>query len=343
MKKISLKKKDNKVKKTEREKVEERREEVLARGRKFKYPLQYAKHRLVVVTIIVAVVAVILLTVVGWFALYKVQDTSDVMYRLTQVLPVQVASVDGEGVRYSDYLMIYNSTIIPVEQQQGKLGNDDDSNAMRAHYKRLALDEAEDYAFALKMGRELGIKITEEMVDQAYDEHRKIGGTERSEESFKKILQDNFGLSEQEYRRMLYLSLMESAVAQKMDTEAEKIAGQVEQLLKEKNNDLMEVAKVLGDKVVYEETGGLVDKMNVDGGRASEAMKLEQGQVSGKFVSGNGDGYYIVKLIEKTDTAVNYASIKIPFTVFKSKLKEMRNGDQIKEYIDLPREENGNF
>ena len=39
--------------KTEKEKVEERREEVLARGRKFKYPLQYAKHRLVVNTIVI--------------------------------------------------------------------------------------------------------------------------------------------------------------------------------------------------------------------------------------------------------------------------------------------------
>ena len=44
-------------KKTEREKVEERREEVLTRGRKFKYPLQYAKHKLVINTIIIAVVA----------------------------------------------------------------------------------------------------------------------------------------------------------------------------------------------------------------------------------------------------------------------------------------------
>ena len=37
--------------KTEREKVEERREEVLAKGRKFKYPLQYTKHKLVINTI----------------------------------------------------------------------------------------------------------------------------------------------------------------------------------------------------------------------------------------------------------------------------------------------------
>ena len=32
--------------KTELERVEERREEVLSKGRKFKYPLQYAKYRI---------------------------------------------------------------------------------------------------------------------------------------------------------------------------------------------------------------------------------------------------------------------------------------------------------
>ncbi len=57
--------------KTEREKVEERREEVLAHGRKFKYPLQYAKHRLMINTVIVALVALILMVVAGWAMLFN--------------------------------------------------------------------------------------------------------------------------------------------------------------------------------------------------------------------------------------------------------------------------------
>ena len=69
--------------KTEKEKVEERREEVLSRGRKFKYPLQYAKHRLIINTIIVAVVAVMMLSLTGWLALYKFQDMGDIMYRIS--------------------------------------------------------------------------------------------------------------------------------------------------------------------------------------------------------------------------------------------------------------------
>ena len=90
---------------TEREKVEQRREEVLAQGRKFKYPMQYAKHKLMVNTVLVAIAAIVVMIVVGWAMLYKIQDTGDMLYRVTQVVPVPVAKVAGEQVRYSDYLM----------------------------------------------------------------------------------------------------------------------------------------------------------------------------------------------------------------------------------------------
>ena len=48
-------KKPEEEKKTEKEKIEERREEVLKSGRKFKYPLQYSKHKLIIITIAVAI------------------------------------------------------------------------------------------------------------------------------------------------------------------------------------------------------------------------------------------------------------------------------------------------
>ena len=115
---IKLGKKGKTEAKTEKEKLDERREEVLARGRKFKYPLQYAKHKLVFNTIIIAFVAFVAIIVFGWAMLYKIQDTGDIIYRLTRVLPVSVANVSGEEVRFSDYLMIYRSSLGVVADQQ---------------------------------------------------------------------------------------------------------------------------------------------------------------------------------------------------------------------------------
>ena len=324
--------------KTELEKVEERREEVLSKGRKFKYPMQYAKYRVVTVTIILSVMAVVLASGAGYFMLYKWQSTNPILYRLTQLLPVSVANVNGADVRYSDYLLIYRSTITPIEKQQGKLDNAKDNDFMEQHYKRLALDEAENYAWALKLAKENDLTVTDKEVDETILEHRKIGGVERSEEGFKKILEDNFGLTMKEYRRMIYLSLVKEKVSQAIDTNAVQLAAQVESLIKS-GKDLKAISEELGDKVLYEETGGLVDKMNVDGGRSLKAMSLNAGEISDKFVSSSGDGYYFVKLVAKTDSTVNYTSIKISFTEFDRQMKEIRDSGKVKELIKIDRQE----
>ncbi len=328
--------------KTEREKVEERREEVLAQGRKFKYPMQYAKHKLIINTIIVALVAIIGMVVAGWLMLYKMQDTGDMIYRVTQVFPVSVGEVAGEKIRYSDYLMIYRSNLITAEKQGGQIdGGEMDEETMRKIYKQAAMDSVVEYTYALKLGKEMGIEVSEEEVTQAFDDHVRVGGVERSEEAFLKILEDNFGMNKTEYRRMLYLSLMKAKVVQAVDDDARNLAQETERILAEKGNDLLAVVEQLGEKVQYEETGQLVDGMNVDGGRSSRAMKLEPGQLSERFLSSNGDGFYYVKLVEKTDTEVNYASLKIEFLKFGAMVEKLYTDDQVKLYIDLETNEDG--
>ena len=321
--------------KTEREKVEERREEVLAKGRKFKYPLQYTKHKLVINTILVAAVAVVAMVVAGWLALYQFQSTGEMMYRVTQVLPVPVAEVDGAKVRYSDYLMIYRSNLQTSEQQSGQLGNTEDDDLVRAEYKRTALEAAVEYTYAMKLGKELGLSVAEEEIDQAFDEHRKVGGVERSEEAFLKIVQDNFGMNQREYRRMLELTLMKAKVEQEIDETAQTVAAEVETMLNENGGDMAAVAESLGEQVEYEATGQLVDNMNVDGGRSNKAMTLEPGQVSERFLSNNGDGYYFVKLVEKTETQVNYESIKVKFTTFAERVAQLYEEGKVKNLVEI--------
>lgn len=335
MKKLSLRKKADQQPKTEKEKVEERKKEVLAKGRKFKYPIQYAKHNIVIVTIIVSIVAVALLVFLGWLDFYKFQDTGDIAYRLSRFLPLYVAEVDDEKVRFSDYLMIYRSSMKAAEQQSGKLGNDIDADSVRETYKQSALESAEKYTFALKLAKESGVEVSDEEVDEAFDSHRKVGGTERSEEAFLKVISDNFGFSKDEYERLLYLSLVREKVEAKIDENASKLADEIEQALAENGGDFRQIAERFGDRVIIEETGGLVDNKNIDGGRANLAATLEEGEESGRFVSNNGDGIYFLKLISKTETEVNYISIKVEFTEFENRFNEIKTSGKITEYIEV--------
>lgn len=330
--KLSFKKEE---KKTEKEQVEERREEVLAKGRKFKYPFQWTRHRIVINTILIALAVFAVIFVGGWLALYRIGMTDELLFNITKVLPLSVATVDEENVRFSDYLMFYRSSMTSIERQSGSQFDESSYEELRAEYKRSALTEAEKYAYATKLARELDITVSTEEVTAEFNRHLKIGGVDRSEEGFIKIIEDNFGLSKSEYERMLYLTLIKVKVEMEIDKNANKIANKVESLLSENGNDYKAVVEQLGSEIIYEETGGLVDGKNIDGGRASEAMKLEPGQSSGRFVSMNGDGYYFVKLISKTDSEVNFVSIKVPFTEFAKQFDTLKADGKITEYIDI--------
>lgn len=326
-----LSKKD--TKKTEQQKVDERREEVLARGRKFKYPLQFTKHRVVVNTILIAFIVTAIILTSGWLALYQFGMTDEMLFRVTKIFPVPVATVDGEAVRFSDYLMFYRSSMLSIERQSGQVDNQSNLDTLRLQYKRAALNEAEDYSFAVKLAKENGITVSNEEIANEFSRHLKIGGVDRSEQGFMKIVEENFGLNREEYERMLYLTLMRAKVEAEIDEPANIIANQVESLLKENGGNYSAVAEKLGSSIVYEETGGMVSNQNIDGGRASEASKLEPGAESGRFVSMNGDGYYFVKLIKKTETEVNFVSIKVPFTEFKKRMDTLRADNKIQEFV----------
>lgn len=327
------KKKDTKL--TEQEKVEERREEVLAKGRKFKYPLQWTRHRIVINTILIAIVVIAMVVVGGWLALYRLNMTDELLFRVTKIIPVPVAVVDSDNVPFSDYLMLYRSSMTSIERQSGSQFDEESLNQLRTEYKKSALTEAEKYTYAIKLARESDITVSNEEIETEFQRHLSIGGIERSEESFIKIIEDNFGLNKGEYERMLYLSLLKSKVETNIDQDANQLADKVEKLLAENGDNYQAVAEALGDKISYQETNGLVDSKNIDGGRATEAMKLEPGESSGKFISINGDGYYFVKLVNKNDTQVNFVSICVPFTKFNQQFNQLREDGKISEYVTL--------
>ena len=331
-----FKRKDHK--KTEQEKVEERREEVLATGRKFKYPLQWTKHRVVINTILIAIVVLAIVVAGGWLALYRFNMTDEMLFRITKIVPVSVANVDGEDVRFSDYLMLYRSSVLSIERQSGQLGDGGSPEDLRNRYRRAALDEAESYVYAMKLAKENGITVSNEEIANEFNRHLKIGGTDRSEASFIKIIEENFGLTKSEDERMLYLNLIKAKVQVEIDQNAANLANRVEELIDEKDGDYEEVAEALDGEIQYEETGGMVSTHNLDGGRASEAINLEPGEQSGRFISMNGDGYYFVKLVSKTDTKVNFVSIKVPFTEFQTRFDNLRTEDKIHELIEIKSE-----
>lgn len=158
------------------------RERALAEGRRFKYPVQYARHHLVRNAIIISLVAVVMLLVFGWWRLYIAQDTNTFMYRVTRVLPLSVASVDGQSVPYSDYLMKYRSSIHYLEQKEQVNLNTDDGRRQADFIKEQAMQDSIADAYAVKLAKENKITVSDVELEAFLKQQRQSSDGEVSQQ-----------------------------------------------------------------------------------------------------------------------------------------------------------------
>ncbi len=326
------------VVKADEVKLEKYREKALAKGRKFKYPIQYANHKVVINAILISVLSLVALSILGFVGLYKWNDTGDILYRVTQVLPLPVANVDGYGVRFSDYLMQYRSSIMAIEQLEGKLEDTEDNQRRLNYYKQGALNNAIANGLALKLASEHNIIVSQEKIDEIFDEHRKSGEKELTEEQFLQTIRNNYGFSKSEYERMfIELPLIRQEVQVIIDTRASEALKKLQMEIEDRGfdetfNGINDIGFETGS-VISESSGGLVNSRNLDGGRATVAFSQAVETISKPFISKAGDGYYIVKTLSKTNDGVEYVSFKIPFNELTARLKLLREEGKIKEYV----------
>ena len=320
------------------ETVAEHREKILAGGRRFKYPVQYAKHRLVINAIAISVVALLLVVLVVWWQLYIVQNTSSFFYRITRVIPLPVASVDGRYVPYSDYLESLRSQEHYLETKQGVNLQSKENKTQLDWLKRQALDGAIAYSYAEKLASERNISVSAQEVDDAILHQRQSSNGTISEETYFAIALDHYDWTPDEVREATGHELLRQKVAYSVDTTASKLRDTVEGRLKA-GSDFDKIAASIspinGVKVQASVTP-LVPSNNQDGGLAAQAAKLEIGKVSPVFRSTTGDGYYVVKLLRRENGKISYAVLQIPLTVFEKHLAQVKKEHKITEYISVP-------
>lgn len=315
--------------------LEEQRKEILNKGKKFKYPVQYSKNRLVGNALIIALVILITGSGLLWYQLYQAQNTGEFIYRFTTVIPFPVANVDGENALYRDYLMEYRANMQIANTKKDEIESANNVKALSVLNKNKAMKNAIANAYAQKKAREMGISVSEKEIDEAFDAQRKTQNTELTESALYKIAADNYGLSPSEYRRMfIELPLLRRKVTAEIDKNAATTRDEVVKYLNDNSNDFSKAAEQFGDKIEYNKPGK-VRKTNIDGGRSKVASQLNVGEVSKPFISNAGDGYYIVKLIEKNDNEISYESIKIKFTEFNSQLEKLEKEGKVKKYIKV--------
>jgi hypothetical protein len=322
------------------ETIEQHREHILAGGRKFKYPIQYARHKLVINAILISVAAVVIALVVGWWQLYPEQNTSEFMYHVTRVVPVPVAYIDGQPVLYSDYLMKYLSSIHYLERKE-QLNIKTDNGKMQVEYvKQKSMEYVLENAYASKLSSTYNVSVSASELDAYLKSLRQSSAGEISEQTNNAVILDYYGWTPDEYRYMVGKELLRQKVSYAMDKVAQKTADLVKSTLTKTPESIFKTLAASISKSSSTKTvaglSGWVPKTNQDGGLALEASKLKKTEISPLIKSTIGEGYYVIRLIDSNSSQVNYEYINVPLTTFMKSLSSIEKSGKVTKFISIP-------
>lgn len=321
--------------------VAEHRERILAGGRRFKYPVQYARHKLVINAVVISLVALLLLLVIGWWQLYLAQNSSAFMYRITRIVPLPVASVDGESARYSDYLLNYRTSEHYLSRFDEIKPDSEDGRLQLQYKKRDALDIAIKDAYARKIAKERGVSVSQEEVDDVLSGLRQAANGELTEETSNASSQRVLGLSPDDLELLVKNSILRTKVAFAVDEEATKAKDAAQKLLQQHGGDFEKTAAELKAQGFADVAAGISGFVNTSstyagsGIRASKVAELQVGGVSPPLQSTTDSGYYFFKVVEKNDTQVNFQSLHIPLTQFRQNIETLKKDNKVSEYITI--------
>lgn len=325
------------------ETVAEHRERILAGGRRFKYPIQYARHRLVLNAILISIVAAILVVVISWWQLYPAQNTSVFMYSVTKILPLPVASVDGQPVLYSDYLMKYLGAVRFLAQKEQISLKSADGLRQVQYIKQQQMQDAVADAYAIKLAKKMNLVVSDTDLATSLKLQRQSSDGEESQQTQDAAYLDFYGWSPDEYSHVLKNTLLRQKVAYAVDNNANKLADLISLQLKADGSNLPAIASAINlaraNTVAYG-ASGLVPRGNNDGGLANQAGKLQKGQTSAVEKFTTGDGYYFVRLLDINNDQVSYEYIQIPLTTFTKNLDKLKQDNKVNYYISIPKTSN---
>jgi len=298
------------------ETVAEHREHVLKGARKYKYPLQHSKHRIVIVSAGLLVTAAVAFFVYAGLALYKFQSSSAFMYRVTQVLPLPVARAGKNFVAYENYLFELRRYEHYYQSQQRVNFGGKDGQRQLDRYKPIALNEVVQAAYVKQLATQHHVAVSRAEVNTEFNALK--AQNHSSNQELADVTNKFFGWSLDDFKRELTQELLAQKVAAQLDTaaraRADKVAGQIES-----GGDFTALAKQYSEDSITKDNGGqyadtaiTASSTDVPPSVIQLLQNMSPGQVSGVMWAGNS--FEIVKLISNTDGKMTAAHISFNVT-----------------------------
>ena len=318
--------------------VAEHREKVLSRARKYIYPLQHSKHRIVIISSGLFVFAVVVFVGIVTADLYYYKTNSDFIYGVTKVIPYPVARSGSSFISYENYLFELRHYTHYYETQQKKDLSSGEGRKQLEDYKKRALEKVVNDALVKQLASKNKISVSERELNDLYVLVRNQNRLGANEKGFEDVIRANFGWSVSDFKRELKQQLLVQKVIAALDTAANDKARVA--LAEIRNGaDFAAIAQKYSDDQATKSSGGdygqLVDKANRDipPQVTNDLFKLSPGQVSN--VINTGFTLEIVKNIDNQGDKIHAAHIVFKLKDINTFLVEVKSKQKTRTYIKV--------
>ena len=319
------------------ETVAEHREEVLKSARKYIYPLQHSRHRIIKISTSLFAAAIVVFFIYCGFALYKLQSTSTFLYEVTRVLPFPVAKAGPSFVAYENYLFELRHLMHYYEvQQKEDLGGKD-----RRHLEALRKDSMQKVindAYVKQVAAANNISVSNREVNDQIVLVKAQNRLGTNDQMLADVLKQFWGWSISDFRRELKTQLLAQKVASKLDTTTQARASNALASLNQGKDFAALAAEVSDDtatKVNGGQYGALIAKSNRDvPPQVVDALfKLQPGQTSA--IINTGYTLEIVKVLKIEGDKVQAAHISFNLAPIETYLKPLKEEKKARRFISV--------
>ncbi|HVC36666.1 MAG TPA: peptidylprolyl isomerase [Candidatus Dormibacteraeota bacterium] len=320
------------------ETVAEHREEVLASARKFIYPLQHSKHRVVGISSWLFLIVLTIFFAYSGVALYKFQLTNGFIYGVTKVVPFPVAKAGPSWVNYESYLFELRHYMYYYHTQQKVDFSTADGKAQLTNFKTRSLNQVIDDAYIKQLASHEHITVSQQEVNNEValvSSQNRLGSDPKVLQT---VLNEFWGWNVSDFKRELSQQLLAQKVVAKLDTSTQGRAKQALAELKS-GQDFATLASQLSDDQNTKSNGGEYPNLisqsdsNIDPQITAALFSLKAGQYSG--IINTGYSLEIVKVLDIQGPKVHAAHISFNFKDISNYINPLKAKEKTERFIKV--------
>lgn len=320
------------------ETLTDHREDVLSSARKYIYPLQHSKHRVVRVSISIFVLVVVAFFIFCGVDLYNLQGTNGFIYDVTEIIPFPVAKINGTWISYESYLFeLRRNMHYYVTQQQADFSTKD-GRAQLARLKQQSMDSAVQEALVAKLSKQYGVSVSSQSVDNEVSLLKSENRLGSSDHVFQEVLSQYYGWSEADFKRELQMQMLQQALVAKLDTGTrDKAESALQQL--EGGADFATLAGQVSEDQQTKGNGGqypsavTINDQQISPVVANALFQMKPGQVSG--IINTGYSLEILKVIDKSGNSLHAAHIQFNLKDISTYTGPIEKKNPLHKYINV--------